>query len=115
MAYDEKYRKRAVEYRNEGHTLEETTKVFKVSMSTLRSWEAKYEATGEIKNKPLQRTHKKIEPQALEAYLEKHPDAYLSEIAEVFGCNESAVRKAQKARHNTKKRLNATKSKTSKK
>jgi len=94
MAYDEKYRKRAEEYRNEGHTLEETTKVFNISISTLRTWETKYKATGEIKNKPLQRPHKKIDPQVLEVYVENHPDAYLIEIAEVFGCGESAVRKA---------------------
>jgi transposase len=36
MAYDEKYRKRAVEYCKEGHTIEETAKVFKIGTATLR-------------------------------------------------------------------------------
>ena len=111
MAYDEKYRKRAVEYRKEGNTLEETANIFKVSISTLRGWIKKYEETGEIKNKPLNRPHKKIDPIALEAYVEKYPDAYLEEIAAVFGCGESAIRKALKRQQITrKKRHHATKS-----
>jgi len=38
MAYDEKYRIRTVEYRKEGHTVEQTAKVFKVSESTVKTW-----------------------------------------------------------------------------
>ena len=39
MSYDEKYRKRTLEYRQEGHTLEQTSKVFKVAIITIRKWE----------------------------------------------------------------------------
>ncbi len=35
MSYPEEYRKRTIEYRQEGHTLEETKEVFKVSISTI--------------------------------------------------------------------------------
>ena len=113
MAYDEKYRKRAVEYRKEGNTLEETAKVFKIGTTTLKQWIKKYEETGEIKNKPLNRPHKKIDPVALEAYVEKYPDAYLEEIAKAFGCVESAIRKALKRQKITrKKRHSDSKNKT---
>lgn len=37
MAYDEKYRIRADEYRKEGHTIEETAKTFKIGTTTLKS------------------------------------------------------------------------------
>jgi transposase len=116
MAYDEKYRKRAVEYRMEGHTIEETVKTFKICASSLREWTKKYKETGEIKNKVLTRKHKKIDPAELEAYMEKHPDAYLSEIAKVFGCWPSAVEKAlKKLKITRKKKRSDTKNKTLKK
>jgi len=37
--YSEDFRKRIIEYREEGHTLEETRKIFKVSIKTIRTWE----------------------------------------------------------------------------
>ena len=112
MAYDEKYRIRAVEYRKEGHTIEQTCKTFKIGSTTLKTWVKKHEKTGEIKDKPLNRTHKKIDPVKLEAYMEKYPDAYLDEIAKEFKCWPNAVSKALKKQGITrKKRPNASKSK----
>ena len=37
--------------------------------------------------------NKKIIPEELIEYVEAHPDAYLKEIAEVFGCHPSSVLK----------------------
>jgi len=42
MSYPEKYRKRVIEYREEGHTLEEIHRVFKIAISTIRKWEKQY-------------------------------------------------------------------------
>ena len=39
MSYSEDYWKRTIEYREEGSTLEETYKVFKVSICAIRTWE----------------------------------------------------------------------------
>ena len=38
MSYPEKYRQRTLEYRQEGHTLEQTHQVFKVAIITIRKW-----------------------------------------------------------------------------
>ena len=116
MAYDEKYRIRAVEYRKEGHTIEQTCKTFKIGSTTLKSWTKKYNETGEIKDKSLNRTYKKIDPIKLEAYIEKYPDAYLGEIAKEFKCWPNAVSKALKRLEITrKKRSSGSKNKTPKK
>jgi transposase len=104
MAYDEKYRIRAVEYRKEGHTIEQTAKVFKISTTTVKDWTKKYDDTGEIKDKPLKRTFKKIDPVKLESYMEEHPDAYLLEIAKAFSCSDAAVVKALKRLGITRKK-----------
>ena len=104
MAYDEKYRIRTVEYRKEGHTVEQTAQVFKVSESTVKTWTKKYNKTGEIKDNPAKRTFKKIDPVKLEKYMDKHPDAYLLEIAKVFSCSDAAVVKALKKLNITRKK-----------
>ena len=104
MAYDEKYRIRAVEYRKEGYTIEQTAKVFKISTTTVKKWTKKYDETGEIKDKPLNRTFKKIDPAKLERYVEQNPDAYLSEIAKVFSCSDVAIIKALRKLKITRKK-----------
>ena len=40
MSYSEDFRKRTIEYRKEGHTLEKTGKTFKVSITTIRKSDA---------------------------------------------------------------------------
>ena len=68
--------------------------VFKVGLTAMKRWKKQYSETGNLANKPLHRSHKKIDPAKLSAYVKEHPDAYLREIAEVFGCTEEAVRQA---------------------
>lgn len=94
MSYSEDYRKRTIEYRGEGHTLEETHKVFKVSISTIRTWEKQWKEKGTLAPAPVVRSYKKIEPDRLKRYVQEHPDAYPKEIAREFNCCETAIRKA---------------------
>jgi transposase len=96
MSYPTQYRKRTIEYRREGHTLEETSATFKVCVPTIRDWTRKFEADGSLEKKLLQRGFKKIDPEKLKAYIAEKPDAYLSEIAEAFGCSDTAAHKALK-------------------
>ena len=117
MAYDKKYRTRVVEYILEGHTQEETSKVFKVGTTSIKRWIALYEAKGStgggytISN----RSPKKIEPEKLKAYMNEHPDAFLKEIANAFSCCIEAARKALLRNHYTvKKRRNIIRSVTKK-
>lgn len=104
MAYSEDYRKRVNEYLDEGHTWTEAQKVFKISTTAISRWRKKYKETGEVKDAPPRRTFKKLEPEKLKGYVEKHPDAYLKEIGEVFGCSDTAVRKALKRLGITRKK-----------
>jgi hypothetical protein len=65
--------------------------------------------------KPL-RTFKKLDPEKLKAYVAEHPDAYLQEIGDAFGCSDTAVMKALKRLGITrKKRRSGTWSKNPKK
>ncbi len=116
MSYSTKYRERTIEYRQAGHTLEETHQTFKVSKSTIQKWEQQLKETGDLGKKELHRKFRKIDPEKLKAYVEEHPDAYQSEMAEAFGCSESGIRDALRRHKITrKKRQRATRNRTQKK
>ena len=113
MAYDRDLRLRAIKYTEEGHTLTQTARVFKVNISTIIAWKRRYEATGDVKTKVRCPVNKKIIPEKLIKYVEEHPDAYLKEIAEVFGCHPSSVlKRLRKLGITRKKRAHFTKNKT---
>jgi len=113
MSYDRDLRLRALEYAKEGHSLTQTARVFKVNISTIIAWKRRYEATGDVKIKVRCPVNKKIIPEKLIKYVEEHPDAYLKEIAEVFGCHPSSVlKRLRKFGITRKKRAHFTKNKT---
>ncbi len=116
MSYPKKYRERTIEYRQAGHTLEETHRIFKVARSTIQEWEKQLKETGDLEKKELHRGFRKIDPVKLKAYVMEHPDAYESEMAEAFGCSASGIRDALRRNKITrKKRQSATRSKSDKK
>jgi len=104
MSYEIKYRKRVVEYKLEGNTLKKTRETFKVSRITIKTWLKQYRGEGQLEKKELNRSCKKINPDKLKEYVAVHPDAYLQEIADEFGCDESAVRKALRKLKITRKK-----------
>ena len=77
-----------------GHSLEATHQIFKVSKSTIQKWKKQLEETGNLEKKELHRSFRKIDPDKLRAYVEEHPDAYQSEMAEAFGCSTSGIQDA---------------------
>ncbi|MEG2057462.1 MAG: IS630 transposase-related protein [Romboutsia sp.] len=116
MGYDIKFKQRALEYREEGHTFKETCKTFKIAETTLIRWIEK-EKEGKLEEVKIRdRKPKKICPNKLVEYIKINPDAYLIEIAENFKCSTTAVLKALKKLNITrKKRLPHTKNNALKK
>ena len=104
MAYDIKYRHRALEYWADGNTRKETAEVFKVNVTTLDKWKSQLKETGNLAPKKRMETHRKIDAEKLRRYNEEYPDAYLEEIAKEFGCTETAIRKAFKRLKITRKK-----------
>ena len=94
-----------MEYLDEGHTWKAAMATFKISTRAINSWRKKYKETGEVKDAPRPpRKHRKLDPEQLKRYVADHPDAYLQEIGEVFGCTDEAVRKAFKRLGITRKK-----------
>ena len=106
MSYSKDYRERTIEYRQAGHTLEETHQVFKISITTIRKWEKQLKETGDLEKKELHRSFRKIDPEKLKAYVAEHPDAYQTEMAKEFGCSESGIRDALQRHKITRKKGN---------
>ena len=94
MSYDKKFRQRALEYWESGHSKQETAAVFKVNPSTLQKWKSRLKETGTLNPKERRETWRKIDPSKLEAFVAENPDSYLREIAEEFGCSDVAIIKA---------------------
>jgi transposase len=103
MSYDKKLRKQAIEYRST-HTQAETSEAFGVSVSAIKRWQKLMKETGEIENKPLKRSGRKIKEAELRADVEKHPDDFNWERAKRFGCTEEGIRKALKRHKITRKK-----------
>lgn len=111
MAYDEKYRGAAVEFKDSGHTFEELQEVFGVSNSTYYRWKTIKNTTGGYTQKLAEppTRKRKIDSEKLKVLLEHQPDAYLRELAEIFRCSATAVYKKLKKLHITlKKRRSPT-------
>ena len=90
MAYDSKFKLRAIEYQEEGNTIRKTAQVFKISPNTLNTWLKQYREHGGFVSKPRIYTHGKLREQALLDFLDDNPDAYQYEMAEHFGVSQMA-------------------------
>ena len=104
MSYDKKYRQRALDYWQDGHTKKETAAVFGVGTTTLQTWKSQLNETGTLAPKKRKETWRKIDPEKLRKYVEEHPDAYQHEIAEAFGVRLFAIQKALKRLKITRKK-----------
>ena len=105
MAYSVDLRMAAVKhYLESGDTCAETGKIFGVGGSTVGSWVRRYEETGDLSDKPLNRGFKKIDPARLRTYVKENPDATQQEIADEFGCCNQAVSKALRRLDITRKK-----------
>ena len=96
MAYSIDFRKRAIDFMDEGHTGEELYEAFKIWPSNVSRWRVLLEKTGSLKPEYRETRERKIDPNELEQALERKPDATLSELAQLFDCTKQAIDAALK-------------------
>ena len=104
MAYSKDLREKVLKYLAEGHTQREVRKVYGISFTAINRWNRLYKETGKLEDKKPCRGYKKLDPEKLKVYVDEHPDAYLKEIGEAFGCSDVAVGKAFKRLGITRKK-----------
>jgi transposase len=94
MAYSKDYRKRVLEYLEEGHTQAEAQKVFKVGCTTIKEWKKLLSERGTLEKRPLEREARVYQADKLRTYIEEHSQAILKEIARHFGGSISGANSA---------------------
>jgi transposase len=90
MAYSIDYIKRAVSYKQEGHTFQQLREAFGIPSETYYKWKEKLE-NGYSGVKIKRERKRKIDKEKLKQALQDKPDAYLYELAEQFNCTTTAV------------------------
>jgi transposase len=91
MSYSKDLRERVLAYKEEGHTIKETSEVFKVGTTTIKAWKKLLSETGKLETKELERKPRKFETEKLRAYIAENPEATLAEIAAEFGGSVSGA------------------------
>ena len=105
MAYSIDFIKRAVAYRQEGHTFTQLREAFDIPSATYYDWEVKLN-NGYFDIIVKRERHRKIDKEALKQAVAEKPDAFLKEYAEKFNCTPTAVHYAlEKLDITRKKRL----------
>ena len=90
MAYSIDYKRRAVAYKQEGHTFKQLREAFGIPSETYYDWKKKLES-GYYEAKTKQERNRKIDKDILRQAVAQQPDAYLGELAKQFDCTATAV------------------------
>jgi transposase len=91
MAYSIDFIKAAVAYKQNGCTFKHLRETFGIPPETYYIWENRLESGYYEIKRDKQERHRKIDREQLKQAVAKKPDAYLYELAELFGCSEPAI------------------------
>jgi transposase len=97
------YKKRAVVYKDAGHTFKQLYEAFGIPNQTYYLWKRNLES-GYYATKGKQERKRKIDTEKLAQAVAGRPDAYLHELADLFGCSGQAVSLALKNMGTTRKK-----------
>jgi transposase len=105
MIYSIDLRKRVIAFIESGGKKVEASRRFNVCRPTIDKWLLLKKETGTLKSPPLPpRSWRKLNPEALVAYVETHPDGMLEEYAEHFQTSPSGIWRALKRLNFTRKK-----------
>jgi len=104
MAYSIDFRKRAIEYMDEGHTEKELYATFKIYSSNINRWRKLLEKTNSLKPEYKETRKRKIDINSLKQAVERKPDITLPELAKMFNCSKQAIDVALKKAKITRKK-----------
>ena len=106
MAYDEKFRRKAVEYKDNEHTFKQLKETFGISSSTYYKWRKNKVSSGFYVLPKLAKAtrRRKVDPGELMKIVEENPDLFLHEIAQKFDCSVVAIFKRLKQQKITLKK-----------
>lgn len=89
--YSNDLRQRVIEYLDSGNTYEETSKLFKISISAIGRWYRKYKTEGNYNPKIRGGSKRRIDLNALEEYIKLNKDMTLKEAAKNFNVSQFTI------------------------
>jgi transposase len=104
MSHSSDLRKKAIAYFENGGSIKDVCIVFGISRSSFLRWRGIKEEKGNVERKARIKAPYKLNNEKLKAYIKKHPDAYLSEMAENFKVTPSCIWVALKRLKITRKK-----------
>jgi len=90
MAYSIDFIRKAIAYRQGGHTFAQLREAFDIQSATYYDWEVKLN-NGYFDIVVKRERHRKTDKEALVKAVAEKPDAFLKEYAEQFSCTPTAV------------------------
>ena len=90
MTYSLELRKKALRYLDKMGDRKKVAEAFGITLRTLANW-LRRNREACLAPKPRRSSPTLIDNQKLRFFIQEHPDAYLREIAEEFGCTIQAV------------------------
>jgi len=103
MSYSIDLREKVLKYVEKGGSISEASRLFDISRPAIYQW-IKKKNLGSLKDKPPRRPWRKINPEEVTAFVEKHSDLTLADYAKHFGIKPSSM-------FNVFKRLNISRKK----
>ncbi len=92
MAYDKKFRERAIAFKEGGATFVQLKAVFGIDRKTFFAWVKLRDEAGDVApHRSPQVRKRKIDKEKLKLAIKEKPDAYLEELAKPFNCSIQAV------------------------
>ncbi|MDR0376392.1 MAG: transposase [Spirochaetaceae bacterium] len=104
MAYEERFRRRIIAYKDSGHTFAQVYEAFGVTPRSYYTWKAELREKGKFENRYPKTRKGKTDTERLRELVEKHPDWYLREFAEESGVCLQAIHKMFKKLGITRKK-----------
>ena len=105
MIYSVDLRKRVIAFIETGGKKLEASRRFNVCRPTIDQWLLLKKETGRLEAPPLPpRSWRKLNPEALVAYVEAHPDGMLEDYAEHFQTSPSGIWRALRRLNFTRKK-----------
>lgn len=104
MSYSKDFRLQVLSHIDAGSTIDAVSKLFSIGTTTIKQWKNLRKKTGDVVGPGRPKKAYKIDEEQLKAYVEKHPDAYLEEIAQEFGVTSSGIFVALKRMNITRKK-----------
>ena len=104
MAYSIDFRRRAIEYMDEGHSGKELYEAFKILPSNVYRWRKLFEKTNSLRPEYRKTRKRKIDIKEPEQAIERKPDITIPELAKMFNCTKQSIHSALKRANITRKK-----------